>query len=90
MLVRLIIQNRGGLSKGKKESEFPKLTNEEIKEIEATIREFPGSAESFQLTQSRLQNKKGGRIYEWPANEFAISSVRLGSSMKLLIKASAR
>ena len=40
LLVRLIIQNRGVLSKGKKESEFPQLTDKEVKEIETAIREI--------------------------------------------------
>jgi len=40
LLVRLIIQNRGVLSKSKKESEFPLLSQDEVKEIEAAIREI--------------------------------------------------
>lgn len=47
LIVQLIIQNHGVLSKGKKESEFPQLTDEEIKEIEAAIGEISGSAESL-------------------------------------------
>lgn len=44
LLVRLILQNHGVLSKGKKESEFPLLTDEEIVQIEASIREISGDA----------------------------------------------
>ena len=46
-LARLIIQNRGVLPKGKKESEFPQVTDKEIQEIEAAIREISGNTESL-------------------------------------------
>ncbi len=35
------------MSKGKKESEFPQLTDTEIHEIEAAIREISGNTESL-------------------------------------------
>jgi hypothetical protein len=43
LLIRLIIQNRGTLSKNKREKEFPELTDAEISSIEAVIKEISGS-----------------------------------------------
>jgi hypothetical protein len=43
LLVRLILQNRGELSKRKRESEFPELTDDEISTVEASIRELKES-----------------------------------------------
>lgn len=40
LLVRFILQNRGELSKKKRESEFPELTDDEITRIGAAIREL--------------------------------------------------
>ncbi len=40
LLVRFILQNRGELSKKKRESEFSELTDDEISRIEATIRQL--------------------------------------------------
>ncbi|MGQ0542663.1 MAG: hypothetical protein ACT4O9_12550 [Blastocatellia bacterium] len=37
LLLRFILQNRGTLSKNKREKEFPELTNEEILSIESAI-----------------------------------------------------
>lgn len=43
LLIRFILQNRGTLSKNKREKEFPELTNEEILSIESAIREISES-----------------------------------------------
>lgn len=43
LLVRLIMQNRGMLSKNKREKEFPELTGAEIARIEKAICEIPGA-----------------------------------------------
>lgn len=40
LLVRLILQNRGELSRKKRESEFPELTDDEISSIESAIKEL--------------------------------------------------
>lgn len=39
LLVRFIMQNRGTLSKNKREKEFPELTDEEIEQLENAVRE---------------------------------------------------
>ena len=39
LLVKLILQNKGSLAKNKRD-QFPELRDEEIAEIEATIREY--------------------------------------------------
>lgn len=38
LLIRMILQNRGELSKNKRTSEFPELTDKEIERIEAAVR----------------------------------------------------
>lgn len=43
LLVRMILQNRGELSKNKREREFPQLTDEEIAQIESSIKELSSS-----------------------------------------------
>ena len=40
LLMRLILQNRGGLSKNKGTGEFPELADDEIVSIEAAINEL--------------------------------------------------
>lgn len=45
LLVRLILQNRGTLSKNKRESEFPELTDDEITAIEKSVREVSEAIE---------------------------------------------
>jgi Fic family protein len=40
LLVRFILQNRGALSKTKREKDFPELTDEEIERLENAIREI--------------------------------------------------
>lgn len=45
LLVRLILQNRGTLSKNKRESEFPELTDDEIASIEKSVREVSEAIE---------------------------------------------
>ena len=44
LLVRVIVQNRGSLSKNKREREFPELADEEAERIERAVREI---SESF-------------------------------------------
>ena len=43
LLVRHVLQNRGELSKKKRTSEFPELTDNEISTIEAALRELKDS-----------------------------------------------
>ncbi len=40
LLIRFILQNRGTLSKNKREKEFPELTDEEVLSIESAVREI--------------------------------------------------
>lgn len=43
LLIRFILQNRGTLSKNKREKEFPELTDEEVQSIESAIRQISES-----------------------------------------------
>lgn len=45
LLVRLILQNRGTLSKNKREREFPELTDNEVASIEKSVREGSEASE---------------------------------------------
>jgi hypothetical protein len=45
LLVRLILQNRGTLSKNRREREFPELTDDEVTSIEKAVREISEAVE---------------------------------------------
>ncbi|MEP6847748.1 MAG: hypothetical protein ABI999_02750 [Acidobacteriota bacterium] len=46
LLIRFILQNRGTLSKNKREKEFPELTDEEISSVENAIETISASLNS--------------------------------------------